>query len=144
MPRNARGSHVYKSPKKRGHVNQEAALRAAKREISKLRQVLGWAYQFAGAYNAPVKVLDILSDAANGDPLRHKFYPVDSPDWAKDAEIARLTNALRESVRLQSHYATLLNTHDGGKRMRFSAESWIARLAELERTTSGGQPNKPE
>ena len=40
--------------------------------------------------------------------------------------------ALRQSVKLQSHYAKLLNMHDGGERMQFaSAEEWMARLAEL-------------
>lgn len=49
-------------------------------EIKKLREVCGEAYQFAGAYDAPEKVLDNLSDAANGRKLRHKtFLPVPCP-----------------------------------------------------------------
>lgn len=44
-------------------------------------------------------------------------------------EIERLNEALAESVKLQSHYAGLLNEYDGGKRMQFAnAEAWIARL----------------
>lgn len=44
---------------------------------------------------------------------------------------ARLRTALEESVRLQSHYAALLNMHDGGQRIGFtSADAWIARLVE--------------
>lgn len=43
----------------------------------------------------------------------------------------RLRTALEESVRLQSHYASLLNMHDGGRRIGFtSADDWIARLVE--------------
>ena len=39
--------------------------------------------------------------------------------------------ALRESVKLQAHYAALLNQWDGGKRMIFpSSAEWIARLKE--------------
>ena len=39
--------------------------------------------------------------------------------------------ALRESLRLQSHYASLLNAYDGGKRRGFdSPEAWITRLKE--------------
>lgn len=46
-------------------------------------------------------------------------------------ENADLKIALRESVKLQAHYAGLLNQWDGGKRMIFeSAEEWIARLRE--------------
>ena len=40
--------------------------------------------------------------------------------------------ALKESVKLQSHYATLLNMHDAGKRITFqSPEEWINRLREV-------------
>lgn len=40
-----------------------------------------------------------------------------------------LLDALRESVALQSHYATLLNREVGGHRMVFgSVEAWIERL----------------
>jgi len=45
--------------------------------------------------------------------------------------INRLTIALRESVKLQSHYAELLNMHDGGCRIGFKdPDAWIARLKE--------------
>lgn len=40
--------------------------------------------------------------------------------------------ALEESVRLQSHYARLLNMHDGGERIGFmDANEWIARLVKI-------------
>ena len=39
--------------------------------------------------------------------------------------------ALAESVKLQSHYASLLNQYDGGRRIGFkTADAWIARLKE--------------
>lgn len=39
--------------------------------------------------------------------------------------------ALQESVKLQSHYARILNDHDGGKRRQFSSiYEWIGRLKE--------------
>jgi hypothetical protein len=42
---------------------------------------------------------------------------------------AELMEALRESVKLQSHYARLLNEWDGGRRMLFAtAEAWLERL----------------
>lgn len=38
--------------------------------------------------------------------------------------------ALAESVRLQSHYASLLNMHDGGRRLEFPhATDWVMRLS---------------
>lgn len=38
--------------------------------------------------------------------------------------------ALEQSVKLQSHYASLLNMHDGGERLQFPhARDWIARLS---------------
>jgi hypothetical protein len=40
--------------------------------------------------------------------------------------------ALAESLKLQSHYARLLNQYDGGEHMVFdSPEQWIARLKEI-------------
>lgn len=50
-------------------------------------------------------------------------------NWKK--EVAELKIALQESIKLQSHYANLLNMHDGGARMLFgSPEKWIERLRE--------------
>lgn len=46
-------------------------------------------------------------------------------------EIVALRDALDESVRLQSHYAALLNDYDGGKRMRFNSDAWLTRLRAL-------------
>lgn len=48
-------------------------------------------------------------------------------------------SALERSVALQSHYAKLLNAHDGGQRMTFdSAQEWIARLHALEKFDDKG------
>ena len=54
-------------------------------------------------------------------------------DTTSDADlIERLRIALRESLRLQSHYAVLLNQHDGGDRRVFrSPDEWIGRLREV-------------
>lgn len=42
-----------------------------------------------------------------------------------------LKKALAESVRLQSHYATLLNQYDGGERLVFkNAREWLERLVK--------------
>lgn len=44
----------------------------------------------------------------------------------------KLREALEESVKLQSHYATLLNGYDGGKRMQFAdAAAWLHRLQTI-------------
>jgi len=44
----------------------------------------------------------------------------------------KLRAALEESVRLQSHYAGLLNRCDGGERLQFgSASEWIEQLKRL-------------
>lgn len=60
--------------------------------------------------------------------------------WAKVDEkrrellavIQELRQALEESVKLQSHYAGLLNMHDGGQRMTFTVDSWLARLNQCD------------
>lgn len=46
--------------------------------------------------------------------------------------VQELRLALDELVKLQAHYAELLNMHDGGKRRSFrTADEWMARLREL-------------
>jgi len=46
-------------------------------------------------------------------------------------------NALEESVKLQSHYAKLLNGYDGGTRFVFAnGDAWLARLKELKPSKS--------
>jgi hypothetical protein len=46
-------------------------------------------------------------------------------------EQAEVLAALEESVKLQSHYAALLNQYDGGERIAFAnAAAWIERLRE--------------
>jgi hypothetical protein len=47
-------------------------------------------------------------------------------------EIVALRAALDESVKLQAHYAKLLNDYDGGKRIAFGcAQEWMDRLRAL-------------
>ena len=44
----------------------------------------------------------------------------------------RLEIALSESVKIQSHYAVLLNMYDGGKRLEFkNIQEWMDRLAKV-------------
>ena len=46
---------------------------------------------------------------------------------------AENAHALAESVKLQAHYAELLNMHDGGQRMVFpTVEAWLERLTPIE------------
>lgn len=48
---------------------------------------------------------------------------------AAEPSRAALLKALEESVKLQSHYAELLNIYDGGRRLKFkTAADWIRRL----------------
>ena len=50
--------------------------------------------------------------------------------------IEALEAALEKSVKLQSHYAGLLNAYDGGRRLQFAnADAWITRLAALDKDT---------
>jgi len=46
--------------------------------------------------------------------------------------------ALKESVKLQSHYAALLNSYDFGQRISFAGPNeWIARLRKIKEETCG-------
>lgn len=54
--------------------------------------------------------------------------------WGCPDCVRELRVALEESVKLQSHYADLLNMHDGGHRIGFKdAKAWIARLRETKK-----------
>jgi hypothetical protein len=58
------------------------------------------------------------------------YFPNDTPDECM-LYVKELERALEESVKLQSHYANLLNMHDGGQRLDFeNSTQWIARLRE--------------
>jgi hypothetical protein len=49
-----------------------------------------------------------------------------------DKQVLLLTIALTESLKLQRHYAGLLNMHDGGQRIMFnSVDEWIERLKDM-------------
>jgi hypothetical protein len=66
-------------------------------------------------------------DWGSREPSCSDFENCDSAE-----RIASLEYALAESVKLQSHYAELLNQYDGGKRMIFSdAAAWQERLRGL-------------
>jgi hypothetical protein len=60
------------------------------------------------------------------------------------AEVAQLRNALAESLKLQSHYATLLNQHDGGARMTFrDNKEWLERLRAVHETVHDNYVSQP-
>lgn len=49
-------------------------------------------------------------------------------------EISDLWAALEESVKVQRHYAFLLNAYDGGQRRPFKdAQAWVDRLIDIGR-----------
>jgi len=59
-----------------------------------------------------------------------RYDPISGEDWYATVKerIAVLEDALRESLKLQAHYARLLNDYDGGQRLIFeSMEAWIRR-----------------
>lgn len=69
------------------------------------------------------------------DELANRGVKIDRPGTSAEpltaahSDSLRLTVALRESLKLQSHYAKLLNMHDGGKRIGFeTVDEWIERL----------------
>ena len=58
-------------------------------------------------------------------------YSIEQLNCAVETATRDLREALEESLKLQSHYAVLLNCHDGGERRTFTMKSWLARLKEL-------------
>jgi hypothetical protein len=70
--------------------------------------------------------------AKNGDELNARWSEAHAALICLEAAMSDNATALRECVRLQRHYAQLLNAWDGGERRTFySSEEWIARLREV-------------
>ena len=75
--------------------------------------------------------MDIINKGGSPDVLGQKLGGSDEL-LALRARVAKLEAALKQSVELQSHYAELLNMHDGGQRLAFAnVEAWLDRLAAL-------------
>ena len=80
-----------KPPNRTGDVEVEYALKGTTAELAALKartsileSVCGEAYQMAGQVGAAERILDNLSDAANGRPLRHEtFLPVTDDDFSE-------------------------------------------------------------
>lgn len=71
-----------------------AELTRKKEELAELRNVCSEAYQMAGQIGAATRILDNLSAAAAGRPLRHEtFLPVTDEDFA---ELTTLRTRLEE------------------------------------------------
>jgi hypothetical protein len=67
----------------------------------------------------------VVSKPTKDNPIA----PIVYETVAKELEMTKA--ALEESVKLQSHYARLLNDYDGGWRLTFaSAADWMRRLDE--------------
>src|ERR1039458_4384560 len=80
--------------------------------------------------------IGIRKDGEHADPCPNDGETMNRVTW-KDAYLDsadsghELMLALIESVKLQSHYAELLNRHDAGKRATFSCPAeWIERLKQ--------------
>ena len=77
--------------------------------------------------------------------LRQQLQDLDHPSAILAAREKPLRDALESSVKLQSHYAKLLNMHDGGTRLYFeNADAWMARLANLPSVPEWALPAAPE
>ena len=65
-----------------------------------------------------------------GQPITNQFTRLET---AGDQPVMNAIEiALEESLKLQSHYAALLNQYDGGERIVFkSTKEWIDRLKEV-------------
>lgn len=70
------------------------------------------------------------------EPCPNCAIPLERMTWKEAYEAiaeqaGEINIALVESVQLQSHYAKLLNMHDGGERRTFSCiAEWVERLRE--------------
>jgi hypothetical protein len=92
-----------------------------------------------GWLDALEEVALLMDNNVDGKPeLFHKFRTLHL-DLAAYTKAGGVLVALEESVKLQSHYAELLNAWDGGERLKFAdAGEWIARLLKTGKITGAG------
>ena len=84
-------------------------------------------YRLKNGYEPKEALLQTAEDYAH---VIHDILP-------KDEIIKELKQALFESLKLQSHYAKLLNMHDGGERIGFaSIEAWLERIKNTEQVNA--------
>jgi hypothetical protein len=109
-------------------------------EVNRLREILRKAPRPNVKDDSMSETTEMtIEDARNLDDVVHELGIEDSFTTPAEAvrklksRIERLQAALEESVKLQSHYAGLLNMYDDGKRMQFmTAEDWLRRLSQLQ------------
>ncbi len=83
--------------------------------------------------------LDAMADDIDAAPLVEALRKFLHHHREREIEHTRLRYALEQSLKLQAHYATLLNQYDGGKRLAFTeVDAWLRRLKET--TYEPGQP----
>ena len=61
--------------------------------------------------------------------LKRLLFDARQAETMTGARMEQVYRALAESVKLQSHYAKLLNMYDGGQRSTFTAEEWLDRVS---------------
>jgi len=90
-------------------------------------------YLLKNGYEPKEALLQTAEDYAH---VIHNIFP-------KDEIIKELRQALLRSLELQSHYAKLLNMHDGGERIGFaSIEAWLERIKNTEQAGAGDCSDK--
>ncbi len=104
----------------------------------------GWMFARGEANDVHVwnidRGIDLIIPSAEWVSIINATCSVPIAEWMKgwpglfeikhaDEKLSTLQRALVESVKLQSHYAGLLNQYDGGKRLQFAnVREWIERI----------------
>ena len=84
--------------------------RAQEAELETLLYIVGWAYQFAGVYEAPKEILDILSAAAQRQSTPKDLPFIASPKLQQERD--RLREALERAEEIMNHFGDVLNGMD--------------------------------
>jgi hypothetical protein len=75
------------------------AIAELERRIAALEDVCAEAYQFAGTIGAPVRVLDRLDAAANGEPIPDgSMLPITAEECEAVAELRAMLDRVRAAV----------------------------------------------
>ena len=114
------------------HALEERAVRIRERMFSVENNSKQWKAQATQLFQTEKEIADERTFLGLEDMDADKLYAGLLDDHESEVVLSQVKVALTESVKLQTHYAGLLNAYDGGGRVEFSsADAWIKRLKEL-------------
>lgn len=123
---------------------QDEEIKALKKQIDDYQGICSAVYQMAGVANAPVRFLDALSDAANGEiGLRaptERLLPVLETEFEVVTEIEDLKHDLKSYMKAATEMAEDMHGDPSPERIEAAAVAYYAKWRELWKVSGIAHP----